>query len=328
MAARRPNRRAALALFATTASLVLASTSALAQPYPAKPVRVVVGFAPGGPTDIVTRLVAKHLSEDLGQAFVVDNKAGAAGNIGTTYVARAANDGYTLLVAGINLVINPYVTTDIKVDSRKDFRAVKLVSTAPTVLVVRNNFPAASFREFFEEVRANPGKYTAATPGATTMATALYNELAKSRVVLVPYKGAAPALTDLMAGHVDLSFATLGSVLPQIKAGKIRALAVASPQRDPMLPETPTFAESGLSNFRFDAWSGVLVPAGTPDEVVSRLSQSLDKLLGSPVYEQQLADAGLRPVPAGSPADFAKLIDEELTLYEKLAAQANAAASR
>lgn len=324
----RPTRRIALAFCALSASLSLASLPALAQPYPAKPVRVVVGFAPGGPTDIVTRLVAKHLSEDLGQAFVVDNKAGAAGNIGTTYVAKAPNDGYTLLVAGINLVINPYVTTDIKVDSRKDFRAVKLVSTAPTVLVVRNNFPAADFKAFVAEVRANPGKYSGATPGATTLATALYNELANSRIVLVPYKGAAPALTDLMAGHVDLSFATLGSVLPQIKAGKIRALAVASPQRDPMLLEIPTFAESGLPNFRFDAWSGVLVPAGTPDEVVTRLSQSLDKLLAHPAYAQQLADAGLRPVPAGSPADFAKLIDEELTLYEKLAAQANAAVSR
>jgi tripartite-type tricarboxylate transporter receptor subunit TctC len=328
MAARRLNRRAALALFAFTATLGLISSPALAQPYPAKPVRVVVGFAPGGPTDIVARLVAKHLTDDLGQSFVVDNKAGAAGNIGTTYVAKAANDGYTLLVSGINLVINPYLTTDIKVDSRKDLRAVKLVSTAPTVLVVRNNFPAANFKEFIAEVRANPGKYSGATPGATTMATALYNELAKSRIVLVPYKGAAPALTDLMAGHVDLSFATLGSVLPQIKAGKIRALAVASPQRDPMLLDIPTFAESGLPNFRFDAWSGVLVPAGTPDEIVTRLSQSLDKLLANPAYAQQLADAGLRPVRTGSPADFAKLIDEELGMYEKLAAQANAAVSR
>jgi tripartite-type tricarboxylate transporter receptor subunit TctC len=301
------------ALTLTTALAPLAGP-ALAQNYPAKPVKVVVGFAPGGPTDIVARLVAKHLSDDLGQSFVVDNKAGAAGNIGTTYVARAPSDGYTLLVTGINLVINPFLTTDIKVDSRKDLKPVKLVSTAPTVLVVRNNFPATDFKQFIAEVRANPGKYSAATPGATTMATTLYNQLSNSRIVLVPYKGAAPALTDLMAGHVDLSFATLGSVLPQIKAGKIRALAVASPQRDPMLQETPTFAESGLPNFRFDAWSGVMVPDGTPDAIIGQLARSLDKLIVNSAYAQQLADAGLRPVPVGSPADFGRQIDQELTM--------------
>ena len=309
-----------------TAGVLAASFGAVAQtaqgtpaPYPQRPVRVVVGFAPGGPTDLAARLVARHLSSDLGQPFVVDNKPGAGGNIGTTEAARGAPDGTTLLVTGVNLTVNPAITDDIKVDSRRDLRPVRIVAVAPSLLVVRNDFPAASLKDFISVVRQNPGKFSAAAPGATPLTTVLYNQLTGSRSVVVPYKGAAPAMVDLIAGHVDLSFGTLGSVLPQVKAGKIRALAVAARERDPMLPDVPTFAESGLPDFRLDAWSGVLVPAGTPDEVIETLARSLDKLVASPDFERQLADAGLRPVKDSSPASFTRLIDEELALYRKLA---------
>lgn len=310
---------------AVSASLPVAAEA----DYPNKPVRVVVGFAPGGPTDIVARLVAKHLTTDLGQPFVVDNKAGAAGNIGTAEAAKAAPDGYTALVTGINLTINPYMTDDLKVDSRKDLKPVKMVAITPTVLVVRNTFPASNFKEFAAEVRKNPGKYSSAAPGSSPMlATVLYNQLTKSEIVPVPYKGAAPAMTDLIAGHVDLSFATLGSVLPHIKAGKVKALAVATPQRDAMLPDVPTFAESGMKDFRFDAWVGLVMPAKTPDDVVAKLSKSLDKLVTSKAYEEQLGNAGLTPIKGGTPASYAKVIDEELGLYEKLAAKARGTAAK
>lgn len=320
-------RRRAVAL--TTCTLLLGALApALAQDaYPNKPVRVIVGFAPGGPTDIVARLVARHLAADLGQSFVVDNKAGAAGNIGTTEAARAAPDGYTLLVTGVNLTINPYMTDDLKVDSRKDLLPVKMVATMSTVLVVRNDFPATDFKSFLGEVRKNPGKYSSAAPGSSPMlGTVLFNQLTGSQIVPVPYKGAAPAMTDLIAGHVDLSFATLGSVLPHIQAGKVRALGIATPQRDPMLPQVPTFAEGGMDGFRFDAWTGLMAPAGTPQAIVDKLSRSLDKLAGSDTFATQLAQSGMRPVHDSTPARYAKAIDEELTLYEKLAAQARNAA--
>ena len=315
--------RRALIAFAGALALAAPLVAAADTDYPSKPVRVVVGFAPGGPTDIVARLVAKHLAGDLGQPFVIDNKAGAAGNIGTAEAAKAAPDGYTALVAGINLTINPYMTDDLKVDSRKDLKPVKMVAITPTVLVVRNDFPASNLKEFMAEVRKNPGKYSSAAPGSSPMlATVLYNQLTQSQITPVPYKGAAPAMTDLIAGHVDLSFATLGSVLPHIKAGKVKALAVATPERDAMLPDVPTFAESGMKGFRFDAWVGLVMPAKTPDDVVARLSKSLDKLVASKAYEEQLANAGLTPVKGGTPASYAKAIDEELSLYEKLAAKA------
>lgn len=323
-----PRRRVA-AVFAGALALAASLPVAAETDYPTKPVRVVVGFAPGGPTDIVARLVAKHLSTDLGQPFVVDNKAGAAGNIGTAEAAKAAPDGYTALVTGINLTINPFMTDDLKVDSRKDLKPVKMVAITPTVLVVRNTFPASNFKEFAAEVRKNPGKYSSAAPGSSPMlATVLYNQLTKSEIVPVPYKGAAPAMTDLIAGHVDLSFATLGSVLPHIKAGKVKALAVATPQRDAMLPDVPTFAESGMKDFRFDAWVGLVMPAKTSDEIVAKLSKSLDKLVNSKTYEEQLGSAGLTPIKGGTPASYAKVIDEELGLYEKLAAKARGTAAK
>ncbi len=322
-------RRRIAALAAGALALAAALPVAAQADYPNKPVRVVVGFAPGGPTDIVARLVAKHLSTDLGQTFLVDNKAGAAGNIGTAEAAKAAPDGYTALVTGINLTINPYMTDDLKVDSRKDLKPVKMVAITPTVLVVRNTFPASNFKEFAAEVHKNPGKYSSAAPGSSPMlATVLYNQLTKSEIVPVPYKGAAPAMTDLIAGHVDLSFATLGSVLPHIKAGKVKALAVATPQRDAMLPDVPTFAESGMKDFRFDAWVGLVMPAKTPDDIVARLSKSLDKLVASKAYEEQLGNAGLTPIKGGTPESYARVIDEELGLYEKLAAKARGTAAR
>lgn len=226
-------------------------------------------------------------------------------------------------MTGINLTINPYMTDDLKVDSRKDLKPVKIVAITPTVLVVRNTFPASNLKEFAAEVRKNPGRYSSAAPGSSPMlATVLYNQLMQSEIVPVPYKGAAPAMTDLIGGHMDLSFATLGSVLPYIKSGKVKALAVATPQRDAMLPDVPTFAEFGMKDFRFDAWVGLVMPAKTPDDIVAKLSKSLDKLVVSKIYEEQLGNAGLTPIKGSTPASYAKVIDEELALYKKLAAKA------
>jgi tripartite-type tricarboxylate transporter receptor subunit TctC len=311
-------RRALLACAATLAALAALPTLAQTD-YPNRAARVVVGFAAGGPTDNVARLVARHLNEDLKQPFIVDNKAGAAGNLATAEVVKAAPDGYTGLIASVNITINPAVMDDIRFDGRTDLKAVKSVATAPTVLVVRNDFPARNYAEFVAAVRKQPDKFNSAAPGASPLlATELFGQLTNTRITPVPYKGAAPAMVDLIAGHVDLSFATLGSVLPHIKAGKVRALAIASPQRDPQLPDVPTFVESGLPDFRFDAWVGLFMPAHTPDTVITRISGSLDRLVKSKAYESQLALVGMTPVTDSTPATFATTIDQETALYARL----------
>ncbi|OWT63711.1 Bug family tripartite tricarboxylate transporter substrate binding protein [Candidimonas nitroreducens] len=288
--------------------------------YPVKPVKILVGFAPGGPTDLIARLIAKSLSEDLGQPFIVENKAGAGGDIATQDAAAASPDGYTGLVAGINLTINPWMNESLHVDSRKDLLPVRIVAVAPTVLVVRNSFPAKTFAEFLQEVRKNPGKYNSAAPGASPLlATELFSRQTGTNIIPIPYKGAAPAMTDLMAGHVDLSFATLGSVLPLIKSGKVKALAVASPSRDPQLPNVPTFAEQGMKDFKFDAWDGLVMPAGTPQPIINKLAKSLAKMAKSPEFKKATLQIGMAPVLESSPQAFAKTIDTELKLYKVLA---------
>ncbi|MVW70680.1 tripartite tricarboxylate transporter substrate binding protein [Bordetella sp. 15P40C-2] len=302
---------------------LLSSPVVMAETYPSQPVNLVVGFPAGGPTDLIARLIAQHLGDDLGQKFIVENKGGAGGNIGTKAAARAKPDGYTGLVASLNLTINPWMTEGLDVDSRKDLMPVRTVAVAPTVLVVRNDFPANNFAEFVEAVRKAPNKYNAAAQGASPLlAVELFTQLTNTQITPVPYKGAAAAMVDLIAGHVDMSFATLGSVLPHIKSGKVRVLAVASPERYVSLPDTPTFAEAGMPDFRFDSWTGLLMPAGTSPAVIDTLKQSLDKLVVSPDFEKQVREMGMGPVLQDSPAEFAKTIDRELVLYEKLAASA------
>lgn len=297
----------------------VASVQAQQSDFPSRASRVVVGFSPGGPTDNVARLVAKHLNEDLKQPFVVDNRAGAAGNIATAEVIKSPADGYTSLIASVNITINPAVMDDVRFDARTELKPVRSVAIAPTVLVVRNDFPAQTYAEFVEQLRKQPNKYNSAAPGASPLlATELFGQLTNTRITPVPYKGAAPAMVDLIAGHVDLSFATLGSVLPHIKAGKVRALAIASPKRDPELPGVPTFIESGLPNFSFDAWVGLFVPARTPDDVVAKINTSLETLVKSKAYETQLALIGMTPVAQSTPASFASLIDQETALYARL----------
>lgn len=317
------NRRVLLrcALACLAASLLgISAARAADTAYPAKPVYIYVGFSAGGPTDFAARLIAQHLTDDLHKKFIVENRDGAQGNIGTEFVAAAKPDGYTGLVSGINLTINPYMTDDIKVDSRKAFEPVRIVAVAPTVLVVRPDFPAKTLQEFLAEVRKNPGKYNSAAPGSSPMlATELFNEEFHTHIVPVPYKGAAPAMVDLMSGHVDLSFATLGSVLPDILGHKVRALAIATPERDPQMPDVPTFAENGMKDFKFDAWDGLVMPAGTPRPIIEKLDHSLAKLVASKQFEEHLLKMGMKPVKDSNPEAFAQVIDHELTLYKKLA---------
>lgn len=294
-----------------------ASAAQASADYPNKAVHLEVGFAPGGPTDIIARLASQHLSEDLGQSFVVENKAGAGGNIATNNVTRARPDGYTGLVASINITINPFMTEGLHPESR-NLKPVKILANAPTVLVVRDDFPAEDFEGFLKEVKENPKEYNSAAHGASPLlATTLFYQQTGAEIVPIPYKGAAPAMIDLMAGHVDLSFATLGSVMPHINSGKVRILAVAAPERLASMPDVPTFAELGHTEFSFDSWVGIFMPPGTPDEVIGVIEMSLDKLVASESYRAKLADAGFSALPS-DPKSFAAIIDKELALYEDL----------
>lgn len=286
--------------------------------YPERAVTVEVGFAPGGPTDIIARLAAQHLSNDLKQPFIVENKSGAAGNIATNNVAKAKPDGYTGLVASINITINPFMTEGLSKSSPNDLAPVKLLANAPTVLVVRKDFPAKDFQEFLAEIKANPKSYNAAAHAASPLlATTLFFQETGAEIVPVPYKGAAPAMIDLIAGHVDLSFATLGSVLPYIKNGSLRVLAVATPSRLADMPEAPTFAELGLEDFKFDSWIGWFFPVDTPEYAIDSIEKSLDKLVNSEEYRKTLAEAGFTPLQS-TPASFSKIIKDELKLYGNL----------
>lgn len=314
-----PRRRAALAqTLALGVALFSGLAGAQSEPYPAQPIRLVVGFPAGGPTDVAARQIAEGLAKALGKPVVVDNKPGANATIATETVANAKPDGLTLLMAATNHSINASLYKKLRYDSDRGFAAVGAVAVAPTVLVVRPTFPAKTLQALVSYALANPNKtsYASAGNGGTPhLSGELFKQATKTDILHVPYKGAAPAVVDLIGGQVDMMFATLGSVLPQIRAGQIRALAVAAPARSPLLPDVPTFAESGQGNFRLDSWYGILAPAGTPPAIVERLSKEIHAIVTTEAYRSRLATAGLDPVTDSTPASFGLQIRQEIATF-------------
>lgn len=311
-------RRAALMVIATIS--VAAGTNALAQPmWPVKPVRIVVPFAPGGTTDILARAVAPELSKAFGQQFVVENRAGAGGNLGAEVVAKSAGDGYTLLMGtvgthGINRALYP----KLPYDPFKDFAPITLVASVPNVMVVNaevartNNIN--SVKDFIQLAKAKPGQLNMASSGNGT-SIHLAGELFKSQTGIfmthIPYRGSGPALMDLAGGQMDVMFDNLPSAMQLIKGGKLKALAVTSTQRSPALPEVPTIEEAAnLKGFEATSWFGLLAPAGTPAEIVNRIQQETARALNSPAIKEKMLAQGA--IPSGnSPAEFARLIETE-----------------
>ena len=290
--------------------------------YPDKSIKVLVGFAAGGPTDVIARGLAEYSSRRLNQPVIVENKPGANTIIAADAVAASAPDGYTLLAAATNHTMIPALYGDrIKFDALKSFAPICTVAVSPTVLVVGPALKVTKLSEFLSEVRANPGSRSFATPGTGSgghFATEAFSRLVDLKMNHIPYKGAAPAINDLMAGQVDLSFATLASVLPQIKSGKLTALAVASDQRSPFLPDVPTFEESGIHGYSADAWYGVLAPAETPENIQDKLRTVFESFAKEPETITRLATMGLQPQSVCGDA-FTKLLDNEVTLNLKLA---------
>ncbi len=309
-------------LLATAAAVTAAPLAVLAQaPWPSKPVRIVVPFPAGGTTDILARAIAPELQRVFGQAFVVDNKPGAGGNTGGAEVAKAANDGYTLLMGTVGThAINPSLYPRMPYDHVKDFAPVTLVAGVPNVLVVNpataQKYGINSVADLTRVARANPGRLNVASSGNGTsihLSAELFKTLTGTFMLHLPYRGSGPALIDLLAGNVDLMFDNLPSALPHIKSGRLKALAVTSGQRSQAIPDLPTVAEAGgapLKTYEASSWFGLLAPAGTPADIVSRLQQETAKALAAPAIRERLQSQGA--IPSGmAPAEFVKFIDLE-----------------
>ena len=303
------------------AAIVAGTAPTHAADYPTKPIRLVVPFPPGGTTDILARAVAQQLSQTWNQQVIVDNRPGAGGNIGAELVAKAAPDGYTLVMGTVGThAINPSLYGKMPYDHVKDFAPVILVAGVPNVLEVNPDLPVHSVRELIDYAKANPGKLNFASSGNGTsihLSGELFKTMAGVQMTHVPYKGSAPALADLAGGQVQLMFDNLPSSLGLIKGGKLRAIAVTSTTRAAALPDVPTIAESGLPGFEASSWFGVLAPAGTPHEIVAKLNGAIGTWLATPEAKEKLLAQGAIAA-GGSPEDFAQHIDRETAKWAKV----------
>jgi tripartite-type tricarboxylate transporter receptor subunit TctC len=309
------------------AFLLLALTAAAgAQTYPSKPVRIVVPYPPGGTVDVVARFVAQRLSEQTGQQFVVDNRAGANGTVGSDLVSKAAPDGYTLLVQASIFVANPLFLPNVPYDVQKDFAPVANIGAVPLLVTAHPSVPANNLREFIALVKADTKKYSFATSGLGS-AGHLSEETIKRQagipdLLIVPYKGAGPALSDLVGGQVSSMIDPLPSSYPLVKGGKLKPLAVTSGKRVSFMPNVPTVAESGLPGFEMVSWYGLWGPPGLPKDITAKLVTEVGKAVRSPQAAERLGDQGFEPSGVG-PEQFAAYIREEITRYAKIIKEAN-----
>ena len=317
-------RRNFLHLAAGAAALPAVSRIAWAQAYPARPVRIIVGFPPGGPSDILARLIGQRLSERLGQPFIIENRPGATGNIGTEAVVRAPADGHTLLLVVPSNGIAHVLYDKLNFNFIRDTAPVAGISNGPLVMEVNPTVPAQTVPEFIAYAKANPGKINFASPGNGStihLCGELFKMMTGVNMVHVPYRGNAPALTDLLAGQVQMMFADTPSSIEHLRAGKLRALAVTTAMRSDVLPEIPTVSEF-IPGFEASNWFGVAAPKNTPLEIIDKLNKEINVALAEPKIKARLADLGAAAL-AGSPADFGKLISEEAEKWGKVIRAAN-----
>jgi tripartite-type tricarboxylate transporter receptor subunit TctC len=320
MEARTGEKRVTHWKLAVAMALVVLSTSVFAQGYPAGPVRVIVPFPPGGGVDGAGRLISQKLSEALGKQFVVDNRPGANGMIGSELAAKSAKDGYTLMVNGANFVTTPSLYSKVTYDPVRDFEPVSLLALAPNVLVVHPSLPAKTVKELVALARVRPGEvnYAGSGSGSTPhLAAELFNTLAKVTMVHVPYRGTGPAIVGLMSGEASVMFMPTTNAVPLVRSGRLRALAVTSRERVPAMPELPTVSESGLKGYESSQWYGMLAPAGAPSDVLGLLSSQVVKIMQAPDMKQRLTGEGL--VAVGSTREqFAVHIKVELAKWAKV----------
>ena len=310
-----------LAIITITAAMLFGSAGgASAQPFPTKPIRIIVPFPAGGTTDVFARMISQKLSENLKQQVLVDNRAGASGMIGTEMVVKAPSDGYTLMITATHHAINPSLYKKLPYDTLKDLVAITLVATSPNVLVAHPTFPPNTIQELIALARAKPGQLNFASTGiggANHLSGELFKSMAGIDIVHIPYKGAAPAMNDLLAGHVSLMFDTIGIELPYVKAGKLKALAVTTAKRTTIAPDIPTIAESGLPGYEAVSWFGMYGPAGMPKEILTRINTEVAKVLHSPDIQKRFIDYGAEAI-VNSPEQFAVYLKSEMAKWAKV----------
>lgn len=317
------SRRSAtrLALAAAALSAFAAAPAAFASgDYPNKPIRLVVPYPPGGPTDIVARVVAQKLQEQLGQSIIVDNKPGAGANLGAEQVARSTPDGYTLMVATTAHAINPSLFSKLNYSIIKDFTPISQLTSGPLVIVATPTLQASNVKELIALAKSRPGGLNYASSGngqSTHLSAELFSAMAGVKMNHVPYKGSAPALTDVMSGQADLMFDTMLSSMPFVKGGKLKAIAVTSSERSPSAPDIPTIAEAGLPGYEAIAWNGMLAPAGTPKEVIDRLNAALRTVLQSPDVKQRFDGQGFA-AKWDTPSAFGSFLNAEVEKWGKV----------
>ena len=316
-------RTAAVLAVVGTIGAVGAATAADAPAWPTKPVRMIVPFPPGGSTDVISRILGQRLADGLGQPLVIDNRGGAGGNIGTDLAARSAPDGYTILMGTVTMSINPFLYTRMSHDVLKDLAPVSVVASAPQIVVVHPSVAARSMRDVIDLAKAKPGTINFGSSGNGTSGH-LGIEMLKAatgiQVVHVPYKGAAPAMADLLAGQVQVMFETITTAIPQIKAGKIRGIAVAAAKRSTLLPELPPLTDT-VPGLDTTSWYGLMVPAGTPRAVIDRLHAETVKALALPDVKERLAGLGTETV-GNTPAEFQRYLQAEMAKWQKVIRQA------
>lgn len=313
---------------AAVRALACAALSAplAAQSYPTKPIRIIVAYTPAGATDILARAIGQKMSETWGQPVIVDNRPGANGNIGTEVAARATPDGHTLVMgtAGTH-GINPSLYRKLGWDAVKDFTPVSLVAMVPNILVVNNSLPVKNVKELIAYAKASPGKLNYGSPGngsTAHLSMELFKTMTGTSLTHIPYKGSAGVLADVMGGQIALTMDNLPPYLPQVKAGKIRALAVSTAKRSPAVPDIPTVAEAGVPGYDSGAWFGLLAPAGTPKDIVNRLAAETQRILKLPDVHERIATLGAEPV-GSTPEQFAAHIKSEIAKWAKVIREAN-----
>jgi tripartite-type tricarboxylate transporter receptor subunit TctC len=300
---------------------IAAVTAAAADaPYPNKVVRMILPFPPGGPTDILGRVVGQKLTEHLGQPVVIDNRPGAGGNVGTEYASKQAPDGYTLALISPALAISPSLYKKLGYDPAKDFAPVALVAQIPNVLLIHPSVPAKTLKEFVQLARAHPGKLNFGSGGLGTgqhLAGETLNVLEKIKMVHVPYKGSNQAMLGMIGGQIDMIVIGTPPAIPQVQAGRVRALAVLAAERVPALPEVPSAKEAGFPGFQVLSWYGIVAPAGTPREIIARLNTELTKIMKSPDGRERITGAGFDPMTS-TPESFAEFLQAEMARYSRV----------
>jgi len=304
---------------ASVALTVSAAAMAQAQSFPNRPIRIVVPYAAGGPVDVVARVIGERLESYFQQRVLVDNRAGGNAAIGTEFVARSAPDGYTLLMGAPAHTANPSLMK-LNFDTARDFLPISNIIEQPMVIAVHPSVPANNLRELIDLLRANPDKYNFGTSGAggpQHLMGEIFKAATSTRIVHIPYKGAAPAAQALLAGETQVSFGTPTNTMPHVRTGKLRALAVSAPRRSPFAPDVPTLAELGIPDVNYFSWTGLFAPAGTPAEVVSKLYEGVRRALAEPETADKLMKAGMQPV-GSSPQEFARFIDLDIARSAKI----------